>query len=384
MKLCTITGSRADFFILKNLILKIQHDKKILQSLIVTGSHTSKIFGYTIKDIKKNKIKIRSIVDFHFKRDRPKDITNYLALGIKKFSNIFTKIKPDSILLLGDRYEILAAALSAYILKIPIIHLYGGEKTKGSLDDNIRHSITKFSSVHLVATKSYLKRVRQLGENKKLIFNVGSLGVEAIKKCKIYNKDYLENKLKIKFNRKNVVMTFHPETNKSKKENISNLKILLNCLKKLKDTSLIITMPGADHYYQSIQLELQRFKNKNTYLFKSLGHDYYFSICKIVDFMIGNSSSGIIEMPTFKRGTVNLGERQFGRVQAKSIINVEFNEDKITNAISKIYSKRFENKVKKIKNPYEKKNSLNKIMKILKTLNLKKIKIKSFTDLNFK
>jgi UDP-hydrolysing UDP-N-acetyl-D-glucosamine 2-epimerase len=352
MKLCTISGSRADFFILKNLILKIQHDKKILQSLIVAGSHTSKIFGYTIKDIKKNKIKIRSIFNFHFKGDRPEDILNYLALGIKKFSNIFTKIKPDLILLLGDRYEILAAALSAYILKIPIVHLYGGEKTKGSLDDNIRHSITKFSSVHLVATKSYLKRVRQLGENKKLIFNVGSLGVEAIKKCKIYNKDYLENKLKIKFNRKNVLMTFHPETNKSKQENISNLKILLNCLKKLKDTSIIITMPGADHYYRSIQLELQRFKNKNTYQFKSLGHDYYFSICKIVDFMIGNSSSGIIEMPTFKRGTINLGERQFGRVQAKSIINVEFNEDKIMNAISKIYSKRFENKIKKINNPY--------------------------------
>jgi UDP-hydrolysing UDP-N-acetyl-D-glucosamine 2-epimerase len=155
MKLCTITGSRAEFFILKNLILKIQHDKKILQSLIVTGSHTSKIFGYRINDIKKNKIKIRSIVNLHVKGDRPKDMLNYLAIAIKKFSNIFTKIQPDLILVLGDRYEIFAAALSAYMLNIPIGHLYGGEKTKGSLDDNIRHSITKFSN----ATRTFQWRM---------------------------------------------------------------------------------------------------------------------------------------------------------------------------------------------------------------------------------
>lgn len=374
MKFCTITGSRAEFFILKNLILNLQKEKKIKHNLLVTGSHTSKIFGKTINDIKKSNIKIKNIINLNFKGDKPHHIANNLAEGIKKFSKLFTSLKPDLILLLGDRYEIFSAAISAYMSKIPIAHFYGGEETKGSLDEGIRHSITQLSSIHFVANKKYFDRVHNLQIDKKFIYNVGSLGVDAIQGYNFLKKDILEKNLKLKFNKKNVLMTFHPETKKNNTENINNLKILLDCLKKLKDTSIIITMPGADHYFKSVQLELDKFKkkNKNVFLYKSLGHNYYFSLCRIVDFMIGNSSSGIIEMPSFKKGTINLGSRQLGRVQAKSIVNAKYNKREIMQAIFKIYSRSFKNLLKRTINPYEKKNSLYKVLNVLRHINFKK------------
>jgi len=372
MKLCTVTGSRAEFFILKRLILKFQNDKFFNHKLIITGSHTSKFFGKTINDIKREGIKFHSVINLNFKGDKPEDITNYFATGIKKFSKNFFKLKPDLILVLGDRYEIYSAALAAYFLKIPVAHLYGGEITKGSLDNGIRHSITKLSDLHFVSTKKYFENIYSWGENKKTIFNVGSLGVESLKNHKIIKKEILEKKLKIKFNKKNILMTFQPETINTKKENLRKLDILLNCIKNLKNTTVIMTMPGADHYYKSIQSKLLKFcrRNKNVFLFKSLGHDNYFSICRLVDFMIGNSSSGVIEMPSFKKGTINLGIRQLGRLHSNSVINVDFNKKSIIKAINKIYSKNFRKSLQKAKNPYEKKNSLSKILKILKSINI--------------
>lgn len=376
MKLCTVTGSRAEFFILENLIAKIQNERFFKHSLLITGTHTSNFFGKTIRDIKKKRIKIKSIIDLNFQGDKPQDISNYFATGVKKFSREFSKIKPDLVLVLGDRYEIYSAAISAYFSNIPIAHLYGGETTKGSLDEGIRHSISKLSNLHFVSTKKHFDRVYRLGENKKYIFNIGSLGVEALKKSKPINKEKLEKKLNIKFNKKNILMTFHPETINDKNKNLKNLDNLLNCLKNLKNTSIIVTMPGADHYYKSIYSKLFKFNknNSNVFLFKSLGHDNYFSICKIVDFMIGNSSSGIIEMPSLKKGTINLGVRQLGRVQANSVINANFSKKDIKSAINKIYSKKFKKTLQTIKNPYEQKNSLSKIIRILKLLDMKSIK----------
>ena len=250
------------------------------------------------------------------------------------------------------------------------------------MDENIRHSITKFSNLHFVSTKKYYDRVKQLGEDKKKIFNVGSMGVESIKNHRVIKKKDLEKLLNIKFNEKNILMTFHPETTKDQKENILNLKKCLNCLKKLKNTSIIITMPGADQHYKMIYKLLKKFtqKNKNVFLFKSLGHDNYFSICRVVDFMIGNSSSGIIEMPSFKKPTIDLGIRQLGRIKAKSTINVDFNEKKITSAINKVLSKKFKKSLLKVVNPYEKKNSSDRIITILRRTNFRKLQSKNFFD----
>ncbi len=382
MKICIVTGSRAEFFILKNLIIKIQKNKKFFHSLLVTGSHNSKFFGNTIKDIKKEKIFIKNVIDLNIKGDKASDIAKYFSIGIQKFSKRFLEIRPDFLLVLGDRYEIYSAVIAAYLCQIPIGHIYGGETTEGSLDEGIRHSITKLSNIHFVSTKKYFDRVKQLGENPRHIFNVGSMGIESIKNHKLLKKKDLEKLLNFKFNEKNILMTFHPETTKSKKENILNLKKCLNCLKKLNKTSILITMPGADHNYKMIYSILKKFtkKNKNAFLYKSLGHDYYFSICRIVDLMIGNSSSGIIEMPTFKKPTINLGTRQLGRIQAKSVLNVDFEENKISSAIKKAFSAKFIKSISKINNPYEKNNSSDKILKVLSTINLKKLKTKKFFD----
>lgn len=375
MKLCTVTGSRAEFFILKKLIIKLQKEKKFKHNLLITGSHTSKFFGNTINDIKKEKIKIKSIIDLNLKGDSSRDIANYFGVGIKKFSDKFYKIKPDLILVLGDRYEIYAAALAAYFLKIPIGHLYGGEITKGSLDDCIRDSISRISNFHFVSTKKHFNRVFKIIDDRRFIFNIGSLGVEALKNHKIIKRKDLEKNLKIRFNKKNILMTFHPETVNNKENNLKKLEILLKCLKDLKNTSIIITMPGADHYYKSIFLKLSDFskKNKNVFLFKSLGHDIFFSLGRIVDFMIGNSSSGIIEMPSLKKGTINLGVRQLGREQSASVINAKYNVKAIKKAIKRAYSKKFKKTLRTVKNPYEQKNSLLKILSILKLLNKKSL-----------
>jgi GDP/UDP-N,N'-diacetylbacillosamine 2-epimerase (hydrolysing) len=382
MKICVVTGSRAEFFILRNLILKIQKEKKIKSSLIVTGAHNLDLFGKTIDDIKKDKIIIKSIINLNIKSDKPNDIAKYLSFGIQKFSAQFLKDRPQLLLVLGDRYEIYSAVVAAYINRIPIAHIYGGETTQGSFDEGIRHSISKFSNIHFVSAEKYLNRLKQLGENKRFIFNVGSMGVEAIKSYKILKKQDIEKLLNIKFNKKNILVTFHPETSKSKEINKNNLNKFLNSLGKLRDTSIIITMPGADPYYKMILSAIKKFssKNKNVFFFKSLGHNYYFSLCRIVDFMIGNSSSGIIEMPSFKKGTINIGTRQLGRIQASSILNVNFNEYDILKAVKKIYSKKFISLLKTVKNPYEKNNSSENILKILKNIKLEKISNKFFFD----
>ena len=192
MKLCTITGSRAEFFLLKNLITKLTYDKKIKNDLLVTGSHNSAFFGNTIKDIRKSNFRIKAQIDLKIKKDKPSDISNYFSEGVKKFSYYLNKIKPDLILILGDRYEIFSAAIAAHILRIPIAHIYGGETTQGAIDEGIRHSITKLSHIHFVSTNKYFSRVKQLGENPKMIFNVGSLGVEALKKIRLLVKKILK------------------------------------------------------------------------------------------------------------------------------------------------------------------------------------------------
>jgi GDP/UDP-N,N'-diacetylbacillosamine 2-epimerase (hydrolysing) len=382
MKLCTITGSRAEFFLLKNLITKLKYDKKIKNNLLVTGSHNSVFFGKTIRDIRKSNFKIKAQIDLKIKNDKPSDISNYISQGIKKFSYYFNKIKPDLILILGDRYEIFSAAIAAHILRIPIAHIYGGETTQGAIDEGIRHSITKLSHIHFVSTKKYFTRVKQLGENTKMIFNVGSLGVEALKKNKNISKKILEKKLGIKFRKKNLLITFHSETIHDEKKNLKNLKFFLDSLKNLKDTSLIFTAPGADFYYNSIFREIKKFikKKPQAYFFKSLGHENYFSLCKYVDLMIGNSSSGIIEMPSFKKWAINIGVRQEGRVKAKSIIDVKFKKTEIEKLILKLLFSKNNSFLKNIKNPYDNGNSSDKIIKILKKIKLSNIYNKKFYD----
>ena len=380
MKICTVTGSRAEFYILKNLIKKLENDRKLKHHLIVTGSHNLKAFGNTINDIKKEKIKIGSKINILLRNDSELDISNSYALGVKLFSKELLRLKPDILILLGDRYEIFAAAVAACFNRIPIVHIHGGEITEGVIDEALRHSITKMAHIHFVSTKQYHRNLLQLGENPKHIFNIGSLGVENLRRTSLYNKKDLEKKLNLKFKKKNILITFHPETIHTRVQNKKNLIELLKSLQKLKKTNLIFTMPGADINFKMIVKEIKNFIkiNKNGYLFKSLGDKIYFSLCNEVDLMIGNSSSGLIEMPSFKKPTINLGYRQKGRVTANSVINTDFDSKKIYNKIKYVYSKKFCDNLKRIINPYEKKNSSEKIIQVLKKIKIKNILSKKF------
>ena len=384
MKICVITGSRSEFDLLKNLIIEMKKDNFFDLKLFVTGAHLSKYFGETIRYIKKNKLKIDKIIDVGIKNDDISSISNSFSIGIKKFSYIFNKINPDAILILGDRYEIFSCAISACLNRIPIIHIHGGERTEGLIDEGIRHSITKLSHLHLVSTNEYKKRVIQLGESKSRVHNVGSLGVEAIKKTELMSKKELQEELNIIFKGKVALVSYHPET-LEKSKNIKNFDNFLNALKKLRDFTFIFTMPNADFGYKYIVNKFKKFvtKNQNSIFVKSLGHQKYFSLCKYSDIIIGNSSSGIIEIPSFKKPTLNVGSRQDGRLKSGSIIDCSHNTNEILKKITLAVSKKFYKKIKKIKNPYFNRNTSKKIKNIIKKTNFKNLIFKKFIDIKY-
>ena len=371
MKLFIITGSRAEYGILKNLIRELKKDKYFKTDVIVTGMHLSKEFGFTINEILKDKIKVEKKININLNSDKPYGISRSTGTGIIKFSKFFSQRRPDLIILLGDRFEILAACTAAYFHRIPVAHLHGGESTEGLIDEGIRHSITKMSHIHFVSTKKYKKKVIQLGESPKNVHLVGAIGIESIKKNKYLSKNFLEKKLKIKFSKKNILVTFHSVTleNNTSKTQFENL---LFSLKKLKNTNIFFTKTNSDTFGRVINRLTDSFvkKNSNCFVFKSLGSQKYLSIVKFVDLVVGNSSSGIIEIPSFKIPTINIGDRQKGRVQASSTINCKPISKDITRSINKAYSPKFKKKLSNLNNPYDNGLTSLKIIKQLKKKNL--------------
>lgn len=380
-----VTGTRADFGLLKQLIKKINNDNELNLLLSVTGSHLSHIHGETIKEIINEGLEIDSKVDLQLKFDTPKAIAHATANGIKGFAKIFSKFKPDLLIILGDRYEILSAVLAACFENIPIAHIHGGERTEGVIDESIRHAITKFSHLHFVASEIYRNRVIQLGENPRNVFNVGGLGVDAINQFKFLNKFEIEEKLNIKFRKKNLLITYHPET-LDNKLSTSGISELLKCLDKIKDSTFIFTLPNADPNNKIIIKKIVNFVSKNpaAYAFGSLGQLNYFSLLKICDGVVGNSSSGLLEAPSFKKATINIGNRQMGRLKAKSVIDCDPQEKSIYESINQIYSDDFQKIVKDTKNPYGEPGAPERIIDIIKQSDLKNLIKKSFYDLEEK
>jgi GDP/UDP-N,N'-diacetylbacillosamine 2-epimerase (hydrolysing) len=378
-KICVVTGSRADYGLLKYLIKYISVSNKLKLQLLVTGSHLSKKFGNTINFIKTDGFKIECKVNMKIKSDTTKCILKSMSIGINNFAKALNKLKPDALLILGDRYEVFTAATSAMISGIPIIHLHGGESTEGSIDEAMRHSITKMSHLHFVSTEIYKNRVMQLGENPKKIFNVGAMAMDGIKKIKYLKKKQLEKKLKFTFLKKNLLITFHPATLEYQ-NTPKQIEVLLNVLSEYKDTGLIFTMPNSDTSNSIIYKKIKNFCsiNKNAKYFLSLGHDNYLSTIQYVDAVVGNSSSGIIEVPSFKKGTINIGDRQQGRLKAKSIIDCKINFMSIKNAINFLYSKIFQKSLKNIKNPYDRGEPSKKIINILEKQKFNTLLKKSF------
>lgn len=354
---------------MNRLIEKINQDKDLELQLVVTGMHLSEKFGHTIDEITQP---IAKTVDIEIE----KEPAHSLALAIEKFSRIFKELQPDIIVILGDRYEIMGVAQAAMMDNVAIAHLHGGEITEGAIDEAIRHSITKMSHLHFTSCEEYRKRVIQLGENPERVFNVGSLGVENIKTIPLMNKEELEKTLDFKFNKRNLLVTFHPVTIEgNSKEQFTEL---LNALEELKDTNIIITSPNSDEGNEVIFELIENFEKNhgNVKSYKSLGMKRYLSTLKYVDAVVGNSSSGIIEVPSFGIATVNIGNRQRGRIQAVSVINCEPKKDNILDAIKKAINGCFSN----TKNPYEKENTSDNIIKVIRKYPLEDMLKKSFYD----
>ncbi len=380
-KICVITGSRADYGLLRWLMQGIKDDFDMHLQIIVTGMHLSSEFGLTYKVIEQDGFQIDQKVEILTESDTSVGIAKSIGLGLIGFADALNELKPDLIVVLGDRFEIFSAVSAAHVARIPVAHLHGGETTEGSIDEAFRHSITKMAHLHFVAAETYRRRVMQLGECPENIFLVGGLGVDSIKRLHLLDKKTLENILTLKFYTKNLLITFHPVT-LEKETSEDQMKELLAALSTLKDTQLIFTLPNADTDSRILIKLIESFvrEHDNARVYSSLGQLLYLSVLAQCDGMVGNSSSGLIEAPSLNKATINIGDRQRGRLQSKSVINCEPKRRNIINAFKKLYSIEFQEILKETKNPYGDGGASEKILKVLKSHSIKNIIKKSFYD----
>lgn len=382
-KVCVVTGSRAEFGILYPLIEAIRDSELLELQLVTTGSHLAQSHGQTGHFIDKTGLVVDRKIEMLLDSDSSVSAIKSMGVGLISFADALNELSPDALILLGDRYEILAVAVAAFVSGIPICHLHGGEVTRASFDDSIRHSITKMSQLHFVSNAKYRNRVIQMGEAPDRVFNTGALGVDVLNKIETATKNELEKELKFKFGAKNLLVTFHPETLGSETQSRSSSEELLNALGKFPDIHLIFTAPNADPGNDDIKRQFISFaeNRENAAYFNTLGQRNFLSCLKIVDGVIGNSSSGIIEAPAAKVGTVNIGMRQDGREKAQSVIDCLSNERDICIAIEKLYSDEFRKRLKDISNPYGDGKACDRIMRIISEYPFEKAMIKNFFDL---
>jgi len=364
-KICIITGTRAEYGLLYWLMKEIQNDSDLELQIIATGMHLSPEFGLTYRQIEKDGFKIDRKIEMLLSSDTPVGISKSMGLGMIGFAEAYADLKPDIIVLLGDRFEIFSAAASAMIARIPIAHLHGGETTEGAFDEAIRHSITKMSHLHFTAAEEYRRRVIQLGELPDRVFNVGGLGIDNIKKLKLLNCNEFEDSIDFKLGSNNLMVTFHPVTLEHATTG-DQFQNLLNAVDELQDIRFIFTKPNADTEGRVIIKMIDDYVSKNSHkaiAFVSLGQLRYLSAMQFIDGIVGNSSSGLAEAPTFKIGTINIGDRQRGRIKAESIIDCEPKKESILTAIRKLYSKEFQEKLKDVENPYGEGGATEKLRK---------------------
>ncbi|SUW66549.1 GDP-N,N'-diacetylbacillosamine 2-epimerase (hydrolyzing) [Campylobacter coli] len=380
-KICIVSATRAEWYLLRNLCREIQNDKDLSLQIIATGAHLSPEFGLTYKEIEKE-FKITKKIPILLANDDKISLCKSMSLAFSAFSDAFEDLKPDMVVILGDRYEMLSVASVCLLMHIPLVHLCGGELTLGAIDDSIRHSISKMSHLHFVSHEIYKKRLLQLGEEEKRVFNIGSLASTIIKNMNFLNKKDLEKALEMKLDKELYLITYHPLT-LNVKNTQKEIKTLLKKLDTLKNASLIFTKANADENGLLINEILQNYCQKNSHkakLFDNLGSQKYLSLMKIAKAMIGNSSSGISESPFFKTPYINIGDRQKGRLRTQNIIDSEIND--LDQAFEKLESKEFKQNLKNFKNPYDNDKNPNKIIKTcLKNVNLDTILHKNFIDL---
>lgn len=382
-KICVLTGTRAEYGLLRWVMQCIKEDTELVLQIIATGMHLSPEFGLTYQAIEKDGFQIDRKVEMLTSSDSSVGVAKSMGLGLIGFADALSELQPDLIVVLGDRFEIFSAVSAALVARIPVAHLHGGETTEGAFDEAFRHSITKMSHLHFVAAEAYRKRVIQLGEHPDRVFLVGGLGIDNIKRMQLLDRANLEAALDFKLGLKNLLITFHPVTlEEATAEN--QMCELLEALAGLKDTQLIFTLPNADPDGRTLIKMVNEFvaKNSNSCAYTSLGQLRYLSCILHVDGVVGNSSSGIVEVPSFKKGTINIGDRQLGRLQAKSIINCEPSRESITMSLKRLYSSDFQAGLQQVINPYGEGGASANVVNILKHHSLTGIVKKTFHDLS--
>ncbi len=378
-KICIVSSSRAELGQLSGLIKLFQKSKNFKLDFVITGMHLNKYSNYSYKEANLFNLKVGKKINIQMKKFERKDISIYFSKFTNNFSKYFSKNRPDVLLMLGDRYETLAITSVAYLQNIPIAHLHGGEITSGSKDDSIRHAISKLANFHFVSNKLFKKRLVNMGECSNNIFISGMPGLSSIKNQKLYTRKYLKKNLRLNFNKKNIIISIHPEFDKDNTSNLSNN--LFDVLKKIKNTNKFICSPNADAYRDIILKKINKYltKDKNAYYFENLGMVKYLSLAKQCDFVIGNSSSIITEMPYIGIPSINIGQRQMGRPMAKSVLSAGSSKVDLKKKINRLLRQK-KNTVKKQKLYYFENNSNKYIYNVLNNLNFDQVKFKIFKD----
>lgn len=366
-RICILTATRAEYGLLKPIIEKISRMEEFDLRLAVTGAHLSPEFGLTYKEIENDGYPIDEKIEIILSADTPSSISKTMGLAMISFADYFNRTRPDLLIVLGDRYETLAVSIAAMNQRIPIAHLYGGETTEGAVDESIRHAITKLSYLHFTSTKEYRNRVIQLGEHPNRVFCVGAIGIENVKSVRLLSKPELEKALHFSLDRPYAVVTFHPVTLENGEAG-KQISELLDACSRYKDMGFIFTKANADADGRIINERIENYaaKSKNAVVFSSLGMLRYLSALKYASMVIGNSSSGLVEAPSFGIPTVNIGDRQRGRIQGDSVINCKPECDDITNAIRLALTDEFAAKAKVTVNPYGDGNVSAKIIDVIK------------------
>lgn len=381
-KICFVTGTRAEYGLLSRLMRLVKEDKDLQLQVIATNMHLMPEYGETYKEIEKDGFTIDKKVYMHKPSDDAHGIISSMAEEMQGMNDALSEFKPDILVLLGDRYEILVAAQVALIHRIPIAHIHGGEVTEGAFDDAIRHSVTKMSSLHFTSCEEYRHRVIQMGEHPSRVFDVGSLGVENIKAVPLMTKDELEASLNFKIDTQTILVTYHPVTLGG--DPAKDIHEFLDALDQFKDLKVIFTMPNSDTGRDAIALAVENYVEKHSNRAKaytSLGLKRYLSTLQFVKAAVGNSSSGIIEVPSFGIPTLNIGDRQKGRLASKSVVNSGTSKDEVIAGLKLCLSEEMQKAAKTYENPYAKPGTANLIYQELKNVELAGLNLKTFYDL---
>lgn len=366
-KICVVTATRAEYGLLKPLLNLVKESQELKLQIIATGAHLSPEFGLTYKNIEDDGFIIDEKIEMLLSSDSPSSIVKTMGVAMMGFADVLPRLDPDLIVILGDRYELLSIAAAATIFRIPIAHIHGGEITEGAYDDAIRHAITKLSHLHFTSTEEYKQRVIQMGEQPEFVFNVGAIGLDNIKNLKLLSKEEIEEDLNINFKKYNYQVTFHPET-LSELSSAEQFLNLLKVIEKQEDSFFIFTKANADTDGRIINQMIDEFVVKRSDIsksFSSLGTLRFLSIVKICDAIVGNSSSGILEAPSLFTPTINIGNRQKGRTQAASIINVDNSEEGISLGFQLAKKMKSDVCLSELKNPYYNGGAADKIIKII-------------------